>query len=86
MFRIIYEPRVVEEDFPRIPKANLAQIVKAIGSRLSVAPLLLGKPLRHNLHGTRSLRIGDYRVGYSVDGNDVIIEHIELRRDAYKGW
>jgi len=86
MFTIIYEQSVIEEDFPRIPKKNLAQIVKAIGRRLSAAPMSFGKPLRHGLSGMRSLRVGDYRVGYVVDGENVIIQHIEIRRDAYEDW
>ena len=86
MFSIIYEPTVIEEDFPKIPKSSLAQILRAIGSRLATDPMAFGKPLRHSLHGYRSLRIGDYRVGYVVEGKSVIISHIELRRDAYKRW
>jgi len=77
---------MLREDIPKIPPANRFQIERAIEERLAVAPLGFGKPLRHSLSGMRSLRIGDYRVGYVVDGANVIIQRIEHRRDAYKKW
>ena len=85
-FTVIYDPRVQKEDLPKIPEQNKAQIAKAIHERLAIAPLSFGKPLRHSLSGMRSLRVGDWRIGYYVEGRNVVIEHIEIRRDAYKGW
>ena len=85
-YHIKYTPRVMREDVPNIPMAHRAQIEKAINNRLAVAPLDFGKPLRHNLIGMRSLRVGDWRIGYYIKGETVVIEHIELRRDAYKDW
>ena len=77
---------MLREDFPKIPHAVRPQIERAIRERLTVAPLLLGKALKHSLSGMRSLRVGDYRIGYVVEGANVIIKRIEHRRDAYKGW
>ena len=85
-YRIEYSEKVRRVDAPNIPRAHRAQIEKAISERLAVAPLDFGKPLRHNLNGIRSLRVGDWRIGYCVEGETVTITHIELRRDAYKGW
>ena len=75
-----------DKDLAAMPSAARKQILRAIHDRLAVAPLDFGKPLRHNLNGMRSLRVGDWRIGYCVEGETVIITHIELRRDAYKGW
>ena len=85
-YEIHFEERVIKRDIPSIPLANKEQIMRAIYERLTVAPLNYGKPLRHGLSGLRSLRVGDWRIGYCVEGGDVVIEHIELRRDAYKDW
>ena len=74
------------EDLSAMPSSARLQVLRAIRERLSAAPLSFGKPLRHSLSGMRSLRVGDWRIGYSVEGATVIVEHIELRRDAYKGW
>jgi len=84
--RIILMPRVTRNDYPKIPTNSRRQILRAIHERLAVSPLDFGKPLRHELGGMRSLRVGDWRIGYFVEGETVIIAHIELRRDAYKGW
>ena len=85
-FSISLEKKVIRSDLPAMPTASKEQVMRAIYERLTVDPLSFGKPLRHSLSGMRSLRVGDYRVGYVVEGDNVIIKHIEHRRDAYKGW
>ena len=75
-----------EEDVAAAPAVNRKQILRAIYERLTVAPLDFGKPLRHSLSGIRSLRVGDWRIAYIVEGQTVTVTHITLRRDAYKGW
>ena len=75
-----------DDDLAAMPPASRRQVLRAIHERLTVSPLLFGKRLRHSLRGLRSLRVGDYRVGYMVDGESVVIAHIDLRRDAYKDW
>jgi len=83
---LILTENVIKNDIPAIPAANYDQIMRAIHERLSVNPLAFGKQLRHGLSYYRSLRVGDWRIAYRVEGNNVIIAHIELRRDAYKKW
>ena len=85
-YRIEYSEKVRRVDAPNIPTAERPLIEKAIRERLAVAPLDYGKPLRHELYGMRSLRLGNWRIGYRVVGDAVIIAHIENRRDAYKNW
>jgi len=83
---IIFTENAIKRDIPAIPPANYDQIMRAIHERLTVDPIRLGKPLRHGLTGYRRLRVGDWRIAYRVEGDKVIVAHIELRRDAYKGW
>lgn len=85
-YRVTYSQKAIIEDLPKIPPASRVQIRRAICERLMVAPLDVGKPLRHGLSGMRALRVGDWRIGYYVKDEDVTIARIELRRDAYKDW
>jgi mRNA-degrading endonuclease RelE of RelBE toxin-antitoxin system len=75
-----------EKDLSEAPSAVKARILRAIRQRLAVAPLSFGKQLRHDLAWCRSLGVGNWRIGYTVEGETVFIEHIEPRRDAYKNW
>jgi len=82
-YNIAYEDKVWERDFPSLPKANAMQILKAVKDRLAVAPSDYGKPLANSLAGLWSLRIGDWRVIYKVEGVNVLIFAIGHRRDVY---
>jgi len=46
----------------------------------------LGKPLRGDLSGKRSLRVGDYRVIYTINEQKkvVILYGVKHRKKAYK--
>jgi mRNA-degrading endonuclease RelE of RelBE toxin-antitoxin system len=44
-----------------------------------------GKPLRYSLKGARRLRVGDYRVIYTIEPDEVVlIVTIGDRRDVYE--
>ncbi len=47
------------------------RVKKAIAKRLMTEPALYGKPLRATLKGYWKLRVGDYRVVYSVQDSEV---------------
>jgi len=82
-YNIRYEDRVWDRDFPEIPKSEIIMIMRAIDERLTVDPIGLGKPLRHELKGAWRLRVGDWRVLYRIKGKEVTVFAIDLRRDAY---
>lgn len=42
------------------------------------------EPLRRELKGLYKLRIGDYRIAYSVRGDVIAIEMVGHRRDIYR--
>ena len=75
-YRIEYLESVVTEDIPRLSKAAQRQIKQAIESKLSSHPMEFGKPLRYSLKGARRLRVGDYRVIYTVEPDEVILIYI----------
>jgi len=83
-YRIILDPRVLREDIPRIPPTSRTQIERAVNERLAVNPVGLGKPLTGEFKGLYRLRVGDWRIIYKVEGDNVTIRFIKLRRDAYK--
>ena len=82
-YTVIYSDYVSDDVIPAIPRRNKEQISKAINERLTADPIGLGKPLKYELKGYRRLRVGDWRVVYMVEGKNVIIYDIVLRRDAY---
>ena len=82
-FRILYHHLVVQEDLPRIPKNLQQRIRSAIENRLLTDPVSFGDPLRQSLQGHRKLRVGDYRIIYRIDGENVIILKIGHRKDIY---
>jgi mRNA interferase RelE/StbE len=84
-YRIEYLESVVSEDIPRLAKAEQRRIKQAIESKLCTHPVEFGKPLRYSLKGARRLRVGDYRVNYTIEPDDVIlIVKIGHRREVYE--
>lgn len=43
-----------------------------------------GKPLRYNLKGHRRLVINPFRIIYRIEGNQIIINCFEHRKDVYR--
>lgn len=85
-YNIEYSESVIKKDIPALPAKVKSMIKKAIMERLIVNPIELGKPLKHNLSGQRSLRVSTYRILYYVDvlEHTVVITSIEHRKDAYQ--
>jgi addiction module RelE/StbE family toxin len=84
-YRIEYLESVVAVDIPRLSKSEQRRIKQAIESKLSSHPVEFGKPLRYSLKGARRLRVGDYRVIYTIEPGEVIlIVKIGHRREVYE--
>jgi len=83
-FELRYHPNVREVDIPQLNETLKKRIKKAIEERLSVSPHQYGEPLRKTLKGYWKLRVGDYKVVYKVEGNEVWIFAIINRKDVYK--
>jgi len=82
-FSVIYHPDVKERDIPKLNADVRARIRKAIETRLMVAPHEYGEPLRKTLKGYWKLRVGDYRVVFRVDGDEILILGICHRKEVY---
>ena len=84
-YRIEYLESVVTNDIGRLSRSAQNRIKRAIESKLSTHPIEFGKPLRYSLKGARSLRVGDYRVVFTIEPRDVVlIVKIGHRGDVYK--
>ncbi len=83
-FELRYHPDVRDVDIPKLNETLKKRIKKAIEERLSISPHQYGEPLRKTLKGYWKLRVGDYRVVYKVEGNEVWIFAIINRKDVYK--
>ena len=83
-YHLLYHPDIKKEDLPEIPKNIRERIRKAVKERLLTNPEKYGQPLRRGLQGYRKLRIGDYRVVYKVDKENILIYKIGHRKEVYE--
>ena len=86
IYRIEYLASVVDNDIPKLPQSVRRQVKAAIESKLTSHPIEFGKPLRYSLKGARRLRVGDWRVIYTIEPPDVVlVVKIGHRREVYEG-
>lgn len=79
----LYLTRTFQKNFERIPQDFRPQIKRSL-KKLSKNPHI-GKKLKGALEGEWSIRIGDYRIIYSIDDQENIwLETIRHRKDVYK--
>lgn len=86
MFTIEYHTQVVKVDISALPKAEKVRIKHAIVQKLTRDPITFGKPLRRSLAGYRRLRVGDYRVIFTVTKNIIKIFAIGHRSVVYEDY
>ena len=82
-YLLLFHPDVFKDDLTKIPRNIKETIRRAIEERLTQEPFSVGEPLRQSLKGHRKLRVGDYRVIYRVEGNEIIILKIGHRKEVY---
>ena len=80
---LYYHPDIKKEDLPKIPNNIKDRIKRAIEKRLLKEPLKYGKPLKRSLQGYWKLRVGDYRVIYKIEKENIIILKIGQRKEIY---
>jgi mRNA interferase RelE/StbE len=85
VWQLQYAESVVRDDIPQLDHAIRKRIKKAIETKLIIDPVRFGKPLRHSLHHIRSLRVGDYRVLYYLQHEQMLVSIISIghRQDVY---
>jgi mRNA-degrading endonuclease RelE of RelBE toxin-antitoxin system len=83
LYVVVYRPSVREKDIPSLGTADARAIHTALSSKLTTHPATFGKPLRSPQHGFWSLRVGSYRVIYTIHDALVTVISIEHRKDVY---
>jgi len=71
-------------DLENIDTVIAARVVRKVAWLGDNFPTLVPEKLHQNLKGLYKLRVGDYRVMYSVHANMLIIEAIGHRRNVYE--
>ncbi len=82
-YGIEFGRRIDRKRMLKIPKQDRRRIYFVIEQKLSIHPEIFGKPLRSPLFSFWSLRIGEYRVIYRIEGNTVHVELIGHRSTIY---
>lgn len=84
-WKVLYKKSVVK-DLRRISADSQYIIRRAIEEKLGNDPLRFGTPLRRNLKGLMKLRVGEYRVIYSIERTSVVVYVIKIghRKDVYE--
>lgn len=82
MFVITYHKQVVG-DIKNFPKPVKVKVRQMIERKLTEKPEIYGKPLRGSLKGFRSLRIGEHRVIFIIEEDEVFIVMIAHRSRIY---
>jgi len=82
-FSVIYHPDVKGRDIAKLNADVKERVRKAIETRLMVAPHEYGEPLRKTLKGYWKLRVGDYRIVFRVDDEEILILGICHRKEVY---
>lgn len=83
-YKILYHPKVNEEDVKILDKKQRRVIAKAIETRLGNEPEKYGKPLSGSLKGYWKLRVGDIRVVFKIVGDEIEILGIINRKIVYE--
>ena len=70
----------------RLPSKVAIAVLEFLLGPLVDNPHRVGKPLRGDLSGLHSARVGVYRVVYEIDhrGQQVQVVHIDHRADVYR--
>ncbi len=82
-FRIRFSDRAQFEDLPKIDMSVRKSIATSIEEKLTMAPEMFGKPLRYGMRLLRVLRVGDWRVVFSVSNLTVHVLTIRHRKQGY---
>ena len=83
-YRILYHPEVKRTDLPQIDQKTKAIIKRALEERLATHPEKYGKPLQRTLKGYWKLRVGDYRIVFKIQGEEIHILGIIHRKEVYQ--
>lgn len=80
----IYWTEDAIKDLERLDKPVEQRVLKKISWLSNNFERITPEPLSGEFKGTFKLRIGDWRVVYTVEGQTLVIQFIAHRREIYK--
>ena len=83
-YKVVYHHLVIRDDIPKLSSEWKEKVRRAIEGRLMTRPDFYGKPLRRSLKGYRKLRVGDWRVIFTIEKNTVRVLIIQHRSVVYE--
>jgi len=85
IWKIVYK-KSVQKDLKNVSDDMKYIIKRAIEEKLITDPLKFGLPLKRSLKGLMKLRVGDYRIIYSIEEKIVTIHIVKIghRKEVYK--
>jgi len=81
-YRLVYTRRA-ERDIKKLESDTKDRIGKAL-LRYSEEPLKYAEKLSGPILGEYRFRIGDYRVIFDIEGNEIVVLRVGHRREIYK--
>jgi mRNA interferase RelE/StbE len=81
-YRLIYTHRSIR-DIDALD-ASVKQRIGTTLLRYESDPLSHAEPLKQSELGSYRFRIGDYRVVFDIEGNEIVILRVGHRRDIYR--
>lgn len=80
-YRIKYAARA-KRDLSRLPEKVSSACVEFIRNVLADNPYRVGKPLTSSWEGHYSARRGEWRILYTIDDHQVVVEVVAIARRA----
>lgn len=77
-WQILLHALVLTEDLPALDRGVQKTILKTVRKKLGTDPEAYGLPLRGEFAGYWKLRVGDYRVIYTIKRTQVIVKVIKI--------
>jgi len=81
-YRLVYTHRAIK-DIQKLEPAVKSRIGKAL-HRFEADPLGYGKALTNTSLGSYRFRIGDYRIIFDLEEEEIVVLRVGHRRDIYK--
>ena len=82
IYKLVYTRRA-EKDIKKLDKNQKKRIGQTL-LRYKDNPLNYAEILTDSTLGTYRFRIGDYRVIFDIEGDDIVILRVGHRRDVYR--
>lgn len=83
-YKIVYTKRA-EKDISKLDRETKIRIKKAL-DRYTEDPLNYAKKMIDPALGTYRFRVGDYRIIFDIEGNELVILRVGHRRKIYRSF